>query len=347
MKLVKKKYKKKLFKKLFILLARFMGYEIIDQSNLEVPTQKKTIDENLHKPHLSSIVIPLGKVNITRKILDLTILVRTATNLKKNEDLVDQRKKRVFEFPKSEYTLRTINSVIHSCNDALQEFNDFNINLIVTDDNSETIILKKIQEILKKANFKTSIINLDKTKFISNINKNDAQNNPVSDNMISNMINFYQSLILAKNQANDLVYFLEDDYIHERHAIKEMLFSYERISSQLNKELFLCPADYPFLYDKIEDSKIFIGSQKHWRTVNASLVTFMTSKKMVLKYWEHLRSMATLRHQPFEEPLHKIYQNEYCLSPIPSLAMHCANINSIFGIPPNFKWKKVWEENEN
>ena len=29
------------------------------------------------------------------------------------------------------------------------------------------------------------------------------------------------------------------------------------------------------------------------------------------------------------------------MSPIPSLAMHCTNINSIYGLPPNFKWKKI------
>jgi len=25
--------------------------------------------------------------------------------------------------------------------------------------------------------------------------------------------------------------------------------------------------------------------------------------------------------------------------------MHCTNINSVFGLPPNFDWKKIWEEN--
>ena len=35
-----------------------------------------------------------------------------------------------------------------------------------------------------------------------------------------------------------------------------------------------------------------------------------------------------------------------CLSPIPSLAIHCANINSVFGLSPYVDWKKLWE-NEN
>ena len=72
----------------------------------------------------------------------------------------------------------------------------------------------------------------------------------------------------------------------------------------------------------------------------------MTSRQMILKYWDELKLMCTLRHHPMEKSLHKIYEKEYCLSPIPSLAMHCTNINSIYGIPPNFRWKKIWEENK-
>ncbi len=41
-----------------------------------------------------------------------------------------------------------------------------------------------------------------------------------------------------------------------------------------------------------------------------------------------------------------IYKNETCLSPIPSLAMHCTNVNSIFGLSPNINWKKLWEDNK-
>ena len=70
------------------------------------------------------------------------------------------------------------------------------------------------------------------------------------------MANINQSLLEAKN-SEDLVYFIEDDYLHKRNAISEMIFTYERIASQLNKEIILCPADYPYLYAKSESLKIF------------------------------------------------------------------------------------------
>ena len=56
--------------------------------------------------------------------------------------------------------------------------------------------------------------------------------------------------------------------------------------------------------------------------------------------------MCQFEHYPFEQPLHDIYKNEYCLSPIPSLALHCTNVNSVFGLSPIMDWKHVWEDNK-
>ena len=333
-------------KRIFIQLCRKIGFEIIDQSNLYVPTRNKFATENLSSPGTSSISIPLGKIQIKRKVSDLTIIIRSYTSTEnKSKILLDQNKKRIFEFPKIEYTLRTINSVVNSCNNVLKIFNNLKINLIVTDDHSTEENLLKIKKTLNNATFSSSILKIKKDEFLDEIKKKDENNNPISENMISNMRNIYKSLNLTKDVANDLVYFLEDDYIHENNAISEMLLTYEKISSQLDRELFLCPADYPYLYSNIDNSKIFIGHKRHWRTTKETLITFLTSKKMILKYWEDFKLMSTLRHHPMEKRLHYIYEKEYCLSPIPSLAMHCTYINSVYGIPPNFEWKKIWDKN--
>ena len=57
--------------------------------------------------------------------------------------------------------------------------------------------------------------------------------------------------------------------------------------------------------------------------------------------------MCKVEHYPFEKPLHSIYKKELCISPIPSLAVHFTNVNSIYGLSPNVNWKKLWDENEN
>ena len=339
---------KNFLSKLFVKIIRKFGYEIIDQANLEVPTSNSYAHENLSKSGNKSTTIPLGSTKITNKVNSLTIIIRSYTfgDVNDNKVMLDQSKKRIFEFPKIEYTLRTIKSIIRSCELAKKFFKDLKIKILITDDKSTEENLSKIKNLLKSTNIQSKIINLEENEFQNEISKTDTEGNEISKNMISNMRNILKSIEISENEDSDLFYFLEDDYIHIEEAITEMLFTYEKISSQLNKELFLCPADYPYLYSTIDDTKLFFGNMRHWRTINETLITFLTSKKMIKKYINELKLMGTKRHHPMETKLHEIYKKEYCLSPIPSIAMHATNINTIYGLPPNFDWKKIWEENE-
>ena len=342
MKKLEKNSNKNFLKKIFIKICRIFGYEIIDQSNLYVPTQEKSLDENLSIQGKKSINLPLGEVNISRKVNSLTVIFRSCTSV----NMLTQSKKRLFEKNKSEYTFRSLNSIIKSLNYSKENFPKISLDIVVIDHNSKSEDLQKIKNILKKSNINNSLINLNVNEFTTNIKKINAKNETVTQNQISNMCNIHKSLMMAKNQSNDLIYFVEDDYIHLLEAFNEMILSYERISSQLNKELVLCPTDYPYLYTKIEPSCIFLGSNRHWRKVEETLCTFFTSKKLIEKHWDKFVSMCQFEHYPFEQPLHEIYKTEYCLSPIPSLAIHCTNINSIFGLSPNMDWEKIWEENK-
>ena len=340
--------KKNFLSKLVIKIIRKFGFEVIDQANLTLPSTDQRAADNLSKAGLKSISIPLGITNITNKVNSLTIIIRSYTfgDIDNGRVMLDQNKDRVFEFPKIEYTLRTINSIISSCEYAANHFKKLKFKIIVTDDKSNKENLSKIQKILDKTKIYTEIINLDEKEFLNEIQAKDTNGKEISKNMISNMRNILKSFKISEEDDSDLYYFLEDDYIHEKNAITEMLFTYEKLSSQLNKELFLCPADYPYLYSNIDETKIFIGNKSHWRTVKESLITFMTSGRMIKRYIKDLKMIGQLRHHPMEQKLHEIYSKELCLSPIPSLAMHSTNVNSIYGLPPNFDWKRVWEENE-
>ena len=340
--------KKNFLSKFFVKLVRKFGFELIDQAELNVPTSDLDANENLSKGGLKSITVPLGITKITNKVNSITIIIRSYTfgNANNNQVMLDQNKKRIFDSPKIEYTLRTINSVIKSCELAKEYFKDLKINLIITDDQSTEENLLRISNLLKSTNIDSKIINIKEDEFSDLISEIDTNGEKISKNMISNMTNFLKSIQIAENENSDLFYFLEDDYIHTKEAISEMIFTYEKISSQLNKELFLCPADYPYLYSNIDNTKLFFGNMRHWRSVNETLLTFLTSKKMIIKYLDDLKEIGKKRHHPMELKLHEIYKKEYCLSPIPSLAMHATNVNTIYGIPPNFNWKKVWDENK-
>ena len=330
MKEINNKVKTGFFKKVFIKICRIFGYEIIDQSNFYIPTQKKSLNENLNIQGKKSITLPLGEVKISRKVKSLTIIFRSCTNV----NMLTQNKKRLFNKDKSEYTFRSLNSIILSLNKAKLSFPQIEFDLVIVDYNSKKNDLNQIKKQLDKSNFKNSIISLDLNEFKDKIKMTNAKNEKITENQMSNMSNIHKSLLIAKNQCKDLIYFVEDDYLHQKEAITEMIFTYERISSQINREL-------------IDSTNIFLGSTKHWRVVDETLCTFLTSRIMLQKYWNKFISMCQFEHYPFEQPLHDIYKSEYCLSPIPSLAVHCTNINSIFGLSPTMNWKQVWDDNEN
>ena len=343
MKIQENSVKINFFKKIFIKACRILGYEIIDQSNFYVPSQKKTLQENLNIQGKKSITLPLGETKITRKVVALTVIFRSCTSI----NMLTQNKKRLFDQNKSEYTFRSLNSIIKSLNYARKSLPNIKFDIVVIDHDSKKEDLEQIKKQLKESNIENSIILLDVNEFIKNIKKTNAKNENVTKNQMSNMSNIFKSFLTAKNQCNDLVYFVEDDYLHKQDAINEMIYTYERISSQINRELILCPADYPYLYSKIDSTNIFLGANKHWRKIDETLCTFLTSKTLIEKYWNKFISMCEFEHYPFEQPLHDIYKNEYCLSPIPSLALHCTNVNSVFGLSPNMDWKEVWEDNKN
>ena len=341
MKEIKKQKSKNLFKKLFIKLCRLMGYEIIDQNNFYMPTSNKSLNQTLSVSGKKSISLPLGEVKISRKVRSLDVIIRTCSSV----NMLTQNKKRIFEQEKIEYTLRSINSILRSVSYAEEFHPNIKIKITVIDHNSSNENLEKIKNLLRSSSIQFNLLSLDISEFKNKIKKINEKNEETIPNQISNMSNIYKSLMLSK-MSEDLIYFVEDDYIHELDAFTEMLFAYERIASLTSNELIICPTDYPYLYVQAENTNIYLGEKYHWRKIDETLCTFLTSKQLVEKHWDKFLSMCTFEHYPFESPLHEIYKQELCVSPIPSIAIHCTNINSIYGLSPNKDWKKIWDENK-
>ena len=334
MKKIENSKKSNFLKKLFIKLCRLLGFEIIDQSNFNSPTLQKSLDQTLSIQGKKSITIPLGQINIKKKIKSLKIILRTCTS----ELIMDQNKRRIFDCEKNEYTFKTLISLIKSTELASKNLNNISFELIVTDTNSPENDIKKMKEILNTSTIKSQFISVNLKNFKDKISLG------YSKAKFSNMANFYNSLLIAKNENADLIYFVEDDYLHTLGAITEMMFSYEKFYSIFSNEVILLPADYPYLYTKDESTKIYLGEKAHWRLVSESLVTFMASKNLIEKNFNDLEKMGIEWIDPWEKPLHKIYEKNPCLSPIPSLAVHCANINSVFGVSPFSNLKDLWNK---
>ena len=108
----------------------------------------------------------------------------------------------------------------------------------------------------------------------------------------------------------------------------------------------MCSSDYHYLYMNNEKTNVLIGSRRHWRTIDRSLCTFLTSSKLINQYWDNCKKTCQDRHDPFEKYLNEIYKQEICLSPIKSLSLHLTNVNSSYGLAPFIDYKKLWDENK-
>ena len=321
-------------KKFFIKICKFFGFEIIDQNEFTSPTLNKELNEDLSILNKKSIVLPLGEVKITRKVKSILIVIRVNTEI----EVWDQNKRRLFEKPKIEYSIRSIKSLINSINYCQSKYPDLRIKTIILDDSSKIENLDKIKEIIKDVN--GEIISLDTKKFEAKIKKQKTQQT------FSNLASLYQCFEIGKEIGEDLIFFVEDDYLHFETMLEEMIATYERVSSQVGKDIFMCPADYPYLYMNNEKTNILIGNKRHWRTIAKTLCTFLTSKKLLDLYWENFTKNCEDRHDPFEKYINEIYKKEFCISPLKSLSVHLTNVNSSYGLSPFINYKNLWDQNK-
>jgi len=327
--------KKNILKKFFIKLAKAIDLELIDQNEFKSPTLDKRLNENLSNIK-KSIVLPLGEVKLTRKISSLLIIFRTNTNV----EMWNQNRKRIFDKSKIEYVCRALNSVIRSIQFLKRNKPDIKVDLKIIDDKSTEENLSSIKNLLKKYEINAEIINHELSIHENVIKKQEKRET------FSNLSTLLRAFEIGKKEGEDLVYFLEDDYIHIESALEEMVSSYERIASQLKKDLFICPADYPFLYMDNEKTNLLIGSKRHWRTTSKSLMTFMVSKAFIDKYWDIFFKTCSDLNNPWEKYFNEIYEKEVCISPVQSLTVHITNINSGYGLSPFLDYKKLWDEND-
>ena len=91
-----------------------------------------SINENTNILGKKSINLPLGEVKISRKVKSLDIIIRTCMEVQ----MLTQNKKRVFEKHKSEYSLRTVNSIIQSYKHS-KNLKNLEVKFTVIDHNSE------------------------------------------------------------------------------------------------------------------------------------------------------------------------------------------------------------------
>ena len=147
---------------------------------------------------------------------------------------------------------------------------------------------------------------------------------------------FKIALDLETIQDDDLIYFLENDYLHVEgwdEAVLELYKMYEG----LNYVALYDALDkyYAPMYDDLV-SKIFSTNKRHWRTTPSTCGSFIVPKKL----WKEDYSF----HTSIEGDHNKwvaIYEEKgrFILSPMPGYSTHCMDTL----LAPTIDWKLISE----
>lgn len=144
---------------------------------------------------------------------------------------------------------------------------------------------------------------------------------------------------------NDIVYFLENDYIH-RHG------SYQAIISAINQlnPSFVSLYDHPdkymdpstggnsFCEGGAEDTRVYLANNIHWKITNSTTMTFAATVKTLKRVESILRKWTTGSHpHDYEMFIDLRNQGELLITPIPGYSTH----GETQWLAPSIKWDET------
>lgn len=314
----KRKFKKQ--SRILRLILRFLKIYAVERDNFNLVNPPiKNEGKSAFIFNNKSIVLPNGYVDIKRKVKNLDIVLRYCSTV--NLWKTSQTWKRIIpDIDKETLILTCFKSLIASINDFQKKYNnELKIKLHLVDDGHQEDFNQKLISLSDQLNIET--------KYYKNKNQGNKQS-------------FQKCLELSKS-FDDLVFFVEDDYLFEKNALEECVLSYSRLATQLDQDIIISPTDYWFYYDTLYNTSVILGANYKFRFVGETLMTFLTSKKIIEKNYDLIEKVSLEENDPFEKPLHELYKKHPCLAPIGSLSYHISTIAS--GTTPHSNWKKTWD----
>jgi len=315
----KRKFKKQ--NRFLRLILRFLKVYAVERDNFNLVNPPINNDgKSTFIFNEKSIILPNGYVDIKRKVKNLDIIFRYCTTV--NLWKTSQTWKRIIpNIDKETLVLTCLKSLIVSINNFQKKgYKEINIKLHLIDDGHQDIFNKKILSLCND-----NSINVE---YYKNIERGNRES-------------FLYSLNISQN-FQDLIFFIEDDYLFEKNAIEECVLSYSRLATQLEEDIIICPSDYWFYYDALYKTSILLGANIKFRFVGETLMTFLISKKILEKNLKLIKQISLKENDPYEKPLHELYKKHPCLAPIGSLSYHISTIAS--GTTPHSNWKQTWDE---
>ncbi len=142
--------------------------------------------------------------------------------------------------------------------------------------------------------------------------------------------------VMCRDSDADLVYSVEDDYLHCESAIQEMVDSWCLFSDRLKRsDIVLYPFDEPSEYNPPNRTDYVVhGSARHWRTGIYSTNVLMMTPQLLRTHWSLFECLALKYNGDYLNPRTEHYEESNTIwqiwnsnqamrfNPIPSLALH-------------------------
>jgi len=224
--------------------------------------------------------------------------------------------RRPFDLKKEDVSLISFVSLLESCKETENK-----IDIEIVDDSSPDAHIKKLEKVID--NYKNNNIKIKLNRFYFKNNGKSLE----------------QSYFIAEKTNEKIIYFCEDDYIHLKPAIKDILEVYENKPFKL-QDFSVFPCDYPTFYENYYPSFIFVSKSRHWRSIKNTTGTFFTTKKIFNKYKEYFFAFAEYNKDGRggeEYTLNRIWEKSPLISPIETLATHFHTAT----LSPFIDWYKI------
>lgn len=243
--------------------------------------------------------------------MNLHIVLRTHDG--KN---IHGKKQRYIPVSKTELVIGCVSSLVNSANNV----SNHKIHFTILDDHSTEELINSLKNIFSQSIHSWELIHLEECGYnYSALNQFEY----------------------CKNSTSDVVYSVEDDYLHYPTAIGEMLNAYVDLKRKYQlDDVCIFPYDTPQEYDFNINEKFLItrGRCRHWKSSTWTTQTFMTSPNVFNEHWKHFERLAKefkvvprhLKHTlnwddiVWEETtIGNVWRNHVTVfHPIPSLALH-------------------------
>jgi len=220
-----------------------------------------------------------------------------------------------------------VNHCISSLVDSINQVQTHDVKLVVLDDHSTPEAVADIQTIIGHCKSPVEFIALDT-----------VSGNGQSLNEVYNIV---------EQQATDLWYHVEDDYLHRPEAIQDMIDSVVEFEGITKQMVAINPHDDIWRYKfQIYESILLLGPYRHYRTVKHSTGTCLASRKIYDKYKKYFRDTATLvmnnADWAEDKSINMVWQQPDVMlfSPIPGVGFHIMDEN---GKDPYADIDELWD----